>query len=130
MYGAIGIIAGVGTGIIRVLYVNKKYNAEIVPVDMCVNALLATAWDASQNKYEEPPIYNYVTSETNPLLWDDYISLGLKHGSKVPMPNSIWFYSVTVTSSKFLSMILAFFYHILPAFFIDAGLFIVGKKPK
>lgn len=130
MYGAIGVIVGVGTGIIRVLYVNKNYNAEVVPVDMCVNSLLATAWDTSKNSYQEPQIYNYVTSETNKLLWGDYISIAIKHGSNIPMPNSIWFYTVTVTSSKFLSKILTFFYHILPAFLFDAGLFIVGKKPK
>lgn len=130
MYGPIGVIAGIAGGIIRVLYADKKLNAEVVPVDMCVNSLLATAWDISENRYEEPPIYNYVTSETNSLSWGEYSVLGLKHGSKAPMPNSIWYYTVTVTSSKLLATILTFFYHILPAFFMDAGLFVVGKKPK
>lgn len=130
MYGPIGIIGGIATGIIRVCYANKKYKAEVVPVDMCVNSLLASAWDVCENNYEEPPIYNYVTSNTNSLLWEDYIKFGLKHGSKAPMPNSIWYYTITVTSSKLFSQILAFFYHILPALLIDSGLFIVGKKPK
>lgn len=130
MFGPIGIIAGCATGIVRIMHANKKIKAEIVPVDMCVNSLLATAWDISENSYEEPLIYNYVTSEDNSITWEDYIAFGVKHGPKAPMPNSIWYYTITVTSSRFLAMILAFLYHIIPAFVIDGALFIVGKKPK
>lgn len=45
MYGPTGIIVGVGSGLLRVLYAFKKNVAELVPADMCVNALLAAAWD-------------------------------------------------------------------------------------
>lgn len=52
MYGPTGIIVGVGAGLLRVVQIVKENRAEIVPVDYCVNSLLATAWDVSMHKYE------------------------------------------------------------------------------
>jgi alcohol-forming fatty acyl-CoA reductase len=49
VYGPTGIIVGAGTGILRVLRCDEEIHAEIVPVDMCCNSMLACAWDVSQN---------------------------------------------------------------------------------
>jgi fatty acyl-CoA reductase len=130
MYGPTGIIVGVGAGLLRVIYVNKDLAAQIVPVDMCVNNMLAIAWDVAKNTYEEPPIYNFVTNDSNQITWDTYTTLGVKHGSKTPLSKSIWFYAFSLTASKTKAQFLKFFYHIIPALIMDMGLFCVGKKPK
>lgn len=39
----------VGTGVLRTLHCDGNMNANIVPVDMCVNALIASAWDIANN---------------------------------------------------------------------------------
>lgn len=130
MYGPTGIVVGVGAGLIRVLHVNKKNNAEIVPVDMCVNSLLASAWDISKNTYDEPPVYNYVTSERNPITWETYCNVAVKHGSRIPLEKSIWFYTLTFSTSWFMVKFLTFFYHIIPAMLMDSGLLLLGKKTK
>jgi len=51
MYGPCGVIVGIGSGVLRVFTGNMDNKAHIVPVDMCVNALLATAWDVARNTY-------------------------------------------------------------------------------
>lgn len=130
MYGPTGIVVGVGTGLLRVLYAQETINANIVPADMCVNSLLASAWDVSQQHYEEPPVYNFVTSEKNPITWRDYCRFSIKHGEKIPLSKSIWYTSFRMTSSKFAAFWMTFFYHIVPAMIMDAGMMLSGRKPK
>lgn len=130
MYGPTGIIVGVGSGLLRVFHVCPENFAELVPVDMCVNALLASAWDVHQVTYNEPPVYNYVASPQNPITWRQYCDMGIESGRTMPMNNTIWFYSFTMTSSKFVSIVLTLLYHTIPAMLMDAGLMAFGKKPK
>lgn len=44
-----GIVAGAGTGVLRTMHCNPDVSANIVPVDMTVNALIASAWDVATN---------------------------------------------------------------------------------
>ncbi|CAO1426263.1 unnamed protein product [Diamesa hyperborea] len=130
MYGPTGIIIGVAAGLLRILLIHKENNAEIVPVDLCVNSLIATAYDIGINTYEEPPIYNYVTSSKNRITWETYTKYGIEHGLKVPLLKNAWYYSFKMSSSRFLVTILTFLYHTIPAAIVDFGLFVTGKKPK
>ncbi|XP_059613253.1 fatty acyl-CoA reductase wat-like isoform X2 [Phlebotomus argentipes] len=130
MYGPTGMMVGVAAGLIHVCHVHKDNNAELVPVDMCVNALLVSAWDRATREHEETPIINFVTKPGNKLPWIDYIDMAWKHGSQLPIFKSIWYAVFTVTDSETWFGVLWFLYHTLPAFFMDLCLRIVGKKPK
>lgn len=130
MYGPSGIVLGVAAGILRVLYIDKYNKSELVPVDYCVNSLLAAAYDVAQNSYEEPPVYNFVTSENNKINWQQYTDLAVHYGAEYPPSNGIWYYTLTMTQSKLLFTILTFLYHTIPGALMDLGLIICGKKPK
>lgn len=132
MYGPTGIVVGVGAGLLRVLYGKKDNLAELVPVDMCVNGILASAWDISENykNLSEPPVYNYVASPQNPITWSQYCDYGIEHGQKMPLLKTIWYYRFHMTSSRFMTNFLIFFYHTLPALVIDTGMVVMGRKPK
>lgn len=45
LYGPTGVVAGAGTGVLRTMHCDRNMNANLVPVDFCVNALIAAAWD-------------------------------------------------------------------------------------
>lgn len=138
------MLIGVAAGLIRIFHVHKDNNAEIVPVDLCVNSLLAAAWDISKKKrqtiIQEPnnvdedeseiPIYNFVTANKNKCSWKQYIEHAWEIGQEVPIYKSIWFISFTATDNKLVHTVLWFFYHRLPAFFMDLGLLLLGKKTK
>lgn len=49
LYGPTGVVAGVGTGVLRTMHCDRDVIANIVPVDMTVNALIASAWDVATN---------------------------------------------------------------------------------
>lgn len=49
LYGPTGVVAGAGTGVLRTMHCNPDITANIVPVDMTVNALITSAWDVATN---------------------------------------------------------------------------------
>lgn len=42
--GPIGLLVGGGKGVIRSMHCNGNYNAEVVPVDVAINTLIAIAY--------------------------------------------------------------------------------------
>lgn len=130
MYGPTGIIVGVGSGLLRVLHAHEDNVAELVPVDMCVNSLLAAAWDVAEQQYDEPPVYNFVASPQNPITWKQYTDYSILHGSKMPLMKSIWHHQITMSASRTWVWLLTILYHTIPAFFMDCGLLLSGRKPK
>lgn len=48
LYGPTGVVAGAGTGILRTMHCDEDINANIVPVDYTVNALIASVWDIAK----------------------------------------------------------------------------------
>lgn len=52
MYGPTGVAAGAGVGLLRTLYCDKDVNANLVPVDMCVNSLITSAWEVGKSFQE------------------------------------------------------------------------------
>lgn len=63
-YGPSGYAAGTGIGLIRTGKVNLDCKAHVIPADMAMNFLIASAWDVDKkfrddgNNYEME-IYNY-----------------------------------------------------------------------
>jgi fatty acyl-CoA reductase len=50
MYGPTGVAAGAGTGLLRSIHCDGSMKANVVPGDMTVNALIASAWDVASMK--------------------------------------------------------------------------------
>ncbi|KAJ8982209.1 hypothetical protein NQ317_013511 [Molorchus minor] len=48
IYGPTGVVLGAGLGLLRVLHFDEELEANFVPVDMCVNSMIVSAWDAAE----------------------------------------------------------------------------------
>lgn len=115
LYGPTGVIAGACTGVLRTLHCDENINANVVPVDMTCNALIAAAWDVGTNYNniisdanqiteinsqitnqqnekikQNIPIYNYVSSVENPITWGRFTHLNCTYGFDFPFTNAIW----------------------------------------
>ena len=51
LYGPTGVMVGVGAGVMRTLYGDLNCRAELVPVDLAVNALLTVTYETTLNQY-------------------------------------------------------------------------------
>nr|CAD7571747.1 unnamed protein product [Timema californicum] len=104
VYGPTGIVVGAGIGILRTINVDPCISANLVPVDMAVGALIASA--------------------------REFVEMAGNHGMDIPCSKAIWYYSVTMTKYKVLYIILSFLLHTLPALLVDTVTILCFKKPK
>ncbi|XP_075230970.1 fatty acyl-CoA reductase wat-like [Lycorma delicatula] len=141
LYGATGVTAGCGVGFIRTLWCDENVVANIVPVDMAVNALIAAAWrtairaieDTNQNEPSEDGddgllVYNYVSSVEKPIRWGEFMNFATEHGNEVPLNQAIWCYSLTLNTSWIWHKILVLLLHFIPAIIVDAFASLIGKR--
>ena len=49
VYGLNGVVTGAGVGVLRILHIDNKKRADIVPADTVVNSTLALAWYTVRN---------------------------------------------------------------------------------
>uniref|UniRef100_A0A8D9FFJ1 Fatty acyl-CoA reductase n=2 Tax=Cacopsylla melanoneura TaxID=428564 RepID=A0A8D9FFJ1_9HEMI len=51
-YGPTGVVAGAGIGLLRSLHCDGNMLADLVPVDMVINCMIAAAWDVARSRFE------------------------------------------------------------------------------
>ncbi|XP_051863501.1 fatty acyl-CoA reductase wat-like isoform X4 [Drosophila albomicans] len=135
--GCTMLLFAVAMGAVRTAMVDIYSNANIVPVDYCVNLMLAIGWHTAEEAAVRkknaiaappPPIYNHVPSESNKLLWGEYRDNSEALGDDFPLEEMKWFPFLHCTANPWVFRLLAFFYHYLPAFFADLVLQFRGQK--
>lgn len=108
--------------------------SNFAPVDYCINAIVASAWDVSE-KFEKAkedrmkysiPIYNYMFKENN-ITFGRAFNL-IPEGFSAPFKNSIYYYAWFWTSRKNLFLLLHFLLTTIPASFMDILAFVCGQK--
>ncbi|XP_076178777.1 fatty acyl-CoA reductase wat [Ptiloglossa arizonensis] len=138
LYGPTGVAAGAGTGILRSIHCNGSIQANVVPGDLTVNALIACAWDianrrrsttTTEEKKIEVPVYNYV-SQDNPITYDQLKTKSEKHGLEFPTGKAIWYYSFRNNKHKLVHLFYVYILHLLPALLIDTVTVCLGKQPR
>lgn len=65
IYGPTGLLIGTGMGVIRVILVNDKYKADIVPVDYVINGLIAASYKTATEKWVSCSKKNVCDSDSN-----------------------------------------------------------------
>lgn len=143
VYGPTGVVAGTGLGLIHVLQCDKDKLADMVPVDMAINNIVAAAWDlgtswrgrgeneelrAGEEKDPEPPVLNYISSVDQPITWGEFMALNAR-GVEIPSVHCVWYYEFRLTKNPYLYLFQMCMMHLLPALLVDIGCRLVGKKP-
>ncbi|GBP42968.1 Fatty acyl-CoA reductase wat [Eumeta japonica] len=119
------------TGFVRTIHCDENVVADVVPVDLVVNCLIAAARDVHIRPPPlEPPIFNYVSSPENKITWREFNDHNLAHTGKYPLGNAIWYIALTFNKSAFMHHLYIIFLHLLPALVFDCLLTCTGHKPK
>ncbi|XP_043286437.1 fatty acyl-CoA reductase wat-like [Venturia canescens] len=132
-YGPTGAVGAIETGILKTMYCRHSVQANIVPVDFTVNALIVSAWDVAsqpQRRAENMLIYNYVSTLENSITWKDYKDINLIHASEFPLSQAKWTVSVTLHDHKLMDFLSRIVFHYIPALVIDSFSICLGYKPK
>ncbi|KAI9556289.1 hypothetical protein GHT06_018863 [Daphnia sinensis] len=116
--GPSGLAAGVSKGLIYTIRGDEKLVADLVPVDIAINLMIAAAWHrgTSDKSSETIVVYNCSSGALNPITWDEFRQI-----MRCP--------AVELRSSWIVYQIELALYHHLPAFFADTTARLCGKKP-
>jgi len=139
VYGPTGVVAGAGLGLLRTLYCDKDKIADLIPVDMAINATIAIAYETARKREErinsevgvseeECAVYNFVSSQDNPLTWGEFMTYNAR-GTAIPSMHCVWVYDFTLNKHYSLHMVYLVFLHLLPALIVDTAMRVMGKKP-
>jgi len=128
LHGPTGLLVGAGKGVIRSMYCRPEYNADIMPCDIAINALIILAWRAATLRLKNPMICNVTESGENSLSWERTLETGRKHLYENPLSGAIWFPDGSIKSSWLLHSLCVIFFHFLPAYIIDFLVTLCGKK--
>lgn len=137
IYGLNGVMIGFGMGLLRILYCDKDYVGDVIPVDFVANATLGIAWvtaiDWKKKDREQTgtftKIYNCVSSPDNPQKWGE-VDVIMDYYRQYPSNNMFWYPVTNYSKNIFLFRFYTIVYHWLPAFFVDKYLVWKGDKER
>ncbi|TGZ57659.1 Fatty acyl-CoA reductase [Temnothorax longispinosus] len=115
--------------ILRTMYCNENGYADYLPVDIAVNGILLTTWNFIYFKDHEKRVYNMTSSNEFKVTWAEIITRGRKITEKIPLNGVVWYPGGSLKKSRFIHNICILLFHMIPAYIIDALLFLAGYKP-
>ena len=127
--GPTALFVACGKGMLRTMLGNKNAIADIVPVDIPVNLMIATAWFRGTSRTKETIVYNCSTGQINCLKWGVVERILNTCIIKNPYENIFWVPSAGFTVSKLNKHLAIFFTQLLPSFLMDLYLRLASKKP-
>ncbi|XP_011700623.1 PREDICTED: uncharacterized protein LOC105457578 [Wasmannia auropunctata] len=132
IYGQIGGTIFLAHGLQRFQLGDGNLKMCTVPVDFTANALIASAWDVFNQwkKGETALIYNFVSIDTNPPTWNEYINKMTSLSKLYPVKKILWIPFYKFIPQKILYKICIWFGHLLPAILMDAVYICMYHRPR
>lgn len=93
--GCSGVLAGIGSGFIKAVYGGRHKLADLVPVDLTANAMIAIAWHSATHTHrtsssDEVQVYHFTSGRLNPVTWSQVSNFITPALHKNPMENLMW----------------------------------------
>ncbi|KAK7574219.1 hypothetical protein V9T40_011410 [Parthenolecanium corni] len=128
--GPTGLLIGAGKGVIRTMHCNGNLEADLIPVDVVCNGMIAIPWKILNTpKPKHIPVFNLTQYETESIKWGEVIELGKKSIGECPFEMVLWYPGGGIYANYYVHFILSVLLHWIPAYFLDSLLFLVGRKP-
>ena len=130
--GPSGIYIAAGKGVLRSMIADHRVVADLVPVDLPVNMMIAVAWYRAQVKGQQNAmIFHSTTGGLNPFTWGEIENHVMAYFKKNPLDSCFRRPKVNIlTSNSFLHDCWVLVSHLIPAYACDLGYMLLGKKPR
>ncbi|CAG9783853.1 unnamed protein product [Diatraea saccharalis] len=128
--GPIGLMIGAGKGVIRSMHCVGHYHAEVIPIDIAINSIIVIAYKIGTTTERKPdiPVYNITTGDDRNTTWKQVLDIGKATVRKYPFEGPLWYPDGDIRQNKFIHNLCVFFFHIVPAYFIDFLMLIFRQK--
>ncbi|XP_037946927.1 putative fatty acyl-CoA reductase CG5065 [Teleopsis dalmanni] len=127
--GPTGLVSAVGKGLFRTIMCEENNVADMVPVDIVINLMIAAAWRTATQKLDNLLIYNCCTGQRHPITWGQFVSYAMAQVRKHPLEGCLWYPTGVLRMNRPLNMAHGFLVHYVPAYILDLVARLMGKKP-
>lgn len=151
--GPTGLVSALAKGMFRTMMCEKNYVADMVPVDIVINLMIAAAWRTATRKSNNLLIYNCCTGQRNPIIWSEFVKFAMSSVRKHPLGTSncrinsaaffnlnqftlfitvegcLWYPTGDLRMNRPMNTLNCLLKHFLPAYILDGVARIMGKKP-
>lgn len=128
--GSTVVLAAAGKGVLRTMYGDPSANAEVIPVDICVNMIVVACWEAATRTTNEITVFNNTMGDLNPLNWKTFIENCKSTFKKYPLDNTLLPPQPYITLNRTWNKTRHVVEELLPAYLSDMYLKLAQKKPK
>ncbi|KAM7178659.1 fatty acyl-CoA reductase 2 isoform 2-T3 [Macrochelys suwanniensis] len=128
--GPSGMIIAAGKGILQTVKVNNDAVADLIPVDVVINLILAAGWYTAVHRPKTMMVYNCTTGGINPFCWGDIGYHVISTFKRNPLEQAFRIPSAQMTSNHLINQYWIAVSHKAPAMLYDFYLRLTGRKPR
>ena len=127
--GPTGIVSAVGKGLFHTIMCKSDSIADLIPVDIVINLMVAAAWRTASTKPYGMTIYNCVTGQSKPVTWGNFVQMAIENMRKHPLEGALWYPTGILRRNRAINTIHSVFAHYIPAYILDIMARMAGRKP-
>lgn len=127
--GPTALFAAIGKGILRTMIGQFNCTADIIPVDVPVNLMIASGWYTGSKRTKDIVIYNSTTGQINKYTWGRLERDCHECLTKNPLENIFLVPNPRFTTFRVVKFFRNFFEELIPAYIMDFYLRCASRKP-
>ncbi|XP_015602023.1 putative fatty acyl-CoA reductase CG5065 [Cephus cinctus] len=125
--GACAFIAGVTKGLFRTFQANPDAIQDVIPADMVVSTILASALHAAVHP-RDLNIFHCTSSAVNSTTWGRYCERVVTACRNHPCEDAVWYPAARPRTNHLRNVIVLYMFQILPAIILDFVMQRFGRK--
>lgn len=127
--GPSGVVVGAGKGLLHVLRCRGAARADMLPVDIAIDTLIAVAWETVIDRSPEVRVYNCSSCE-NPTTWHAFEAAIRSNLRRHPMDGALWCPSGIIIENRYLHLVLETFLQTIPLYVAEYVMSFLGVKTR
>lgn len=127
--GPTALFAAIGKGILRTMLGNLSSTADIIPVDIPVNLMIASAWYCGAVNKKNIKVFNCTSGQINRLTWGMVQKYSHESLVKNPLENIFLVPNPQFTNYRLIKFLRQVFEETIPSYIMDMYLRVVNRRP-
>ncbi|XP_075988834.1 fatty acyl-CoA reductase wat-like [Anticarsia gemmatalis] len=130
-YGASGLILGLSSGVMHVIYANDETKIGLIPVDYVNNAIITAGYETARRRgrgARDTKIYTVVSSTRTDSVWGNVRKFFDQKLLPCQSPSAVWYNFWLNTSNATMYWLLTWLIHLIPAYIVDNICAVFGKE--
>ncbi len=127
--GPTALFAAIGKGILRTMMGRFDCTADIIPVDVPVNLMIAAGWYTGSQRAKDIVVYNSTTGQINKYTWGRLERDCHEYLVKNPLENIFLVPNPRFTTYRSVKFFRNVFEEMIPSYIMDMYLRLMSKKP-